>query len=112
MKFSMIALGMSLALFSGSVTAQPAQQNVGLLGQALDRCMTTVADRESRAESDDEIIFEFAVATCGELKDPLFAAIRAQFPSEQAEEAISMIDAQAKPNFLNMLLRIRSDRQR
>lgn len=111
MKKSAIGFCLVLASFAQPSVAQTPRPSVMVLAQAHDRCMTIVAVRESKVNADDEVIYEHAKAACEESKGGLFEAIRAERPSEQAEGLIDELEAQAKPNFLNMLRRIRADRQ-
>ena len=92
--------------------AQPVQTNPQVIAQAYDRCMATYAVRLSRTEATDEEIFVQATRGCQSLDDQLTAAINAQVPAAQAAQLLQAMDAQAKPNFMAMLERIRSDRQR
>lgn len=84
------ALGAALA--SHSALAQSEQANAMMLAQANDRCMTTYAFRMTGTDATDEAIFASATAGCKALK--------------------SQLEAQAKPNFLNLLQKIRADRAR
>ena len=95
---------------SAPASAQYSRDNAGLLGQALDRCMTTYAVRESRAETNDEVIYERAKAGCEELEARLYSVIRRDFTAEQSAELIAMLDDQSKPLFLANLQQIRAGR--
>ena len=106
-------LAIPLLAFGWTFAASAAQDpSPGLmaLAQAHDRCMTTVAVRESHQETDDAVIFEHAVAACAELDAQLHAAIRSNFTAQQSEELIAMMDEQARPNFMQMLVQIRAGR--
>ncbi|MEN7537357.1 hypothetical protein ABDJ38_09255 [Aurantiacibacter sp. DGU5] len=72
--------------------------------------MTTIAVRASRSSTDNEAIYDEAVKACQALQEQLASAVRSEYPPQQAEELLTMLDDQAKPNFLNMLQRIRADR--
>ncbi len=90
--------------------AQDPSPDVMMLAQAHDRCMTTVAVRESHNEADDSVIFDHAVAACADLDAQLQAAIRSSFNAQQSAELIAMMDEQARTNFMQMLVQIRAGR--
>lgn len=101
----------------GLLAAQPAaasdaQPNVMILAQAQDRCMATYAVRLTRTEAADEEIFSQATEGCRQLADQLHAAIAREYPADQARELVATLQANARPNFLAILQRIRADRQR
>ena len=96
------------ALSAGAPVA--AQPDVDLVAQAADRCMVTYAVRLTKTEATDEEIFAAATAGCKTLNDEFDAAVTATFPAEQAAEMKAASAAQAKPNFLQLLQRIRADR--
>lgn len=81
-----------------------------MLAQANDRCMTTYAVRLTRTDATDEAIFASAVEGCAELKSQLYAALDKEYPAAQASELKGQLDAAARPNFLNLLQKIRNDR--
>ncbi|MGZ8346419.1 MAG: hypothetical protein ACXWUP_04815 [Allosphingosinicella sp.] len=109
-KPSAIAL---LSLFAAQqATAQQAQPDVQMLAQAYDRCMATYAVRLTHTSATDEDIFMQATQSCLSLNGQLRAAINTQLPPAHATEILQSIDAQAEPNFMTMLARIRSDRAR
>ncbi|HVJ02184.1 MAG TPA: hypothetical protein VM662_08380 [Sphingomonas sp.] len=89
---------------------QQQQGNIQIIAQALDRCMATYAVRLTRTAASDDDIYGQATTSCKSLRDQLTAAIRAQVPSAQATSLLGSLDAQAKPNFMAMLAKIRSDR--
>ena len=93
-------------------TAQQPQQDVQTLAHAYDRCMATQAVRLTRTDATDADIFRQATQACLSLQGLLRAAISAQLPPAQAAEILGPMDAQAEPNFMAMLARIRSDRAR
>ncbi len=105
---SMFAL--SVALVSQLALAQPPQANVMTIAQANDRCMTTYAVRMTKTDATDEVIFASATEGCKNLNEQLYAAIDREYPAAQANELKSQLGAQAKPNFMNLLQKIRSDR--
>ena len=72
--------------------------------------MATYAVRLTKTEAADEAIYSSATEGCKELKGQLHASIAREYPG-QAEELITALEAQAKPNFLQMLQKIRTDRQ-
>jgi hypothetical protein len=98
------------AVFAAPSAAQTAEPNAMLLAQALDRCMTTYAVRLTKTDAADGLIFSEAVAGCKRVKDQLGFAIAKEYKADQAKELTSMLDAQAKPNFMKLLQRIRTDR--
>lgn len=98
--------------FAASASAQQPQPNIAILAQAVDRCMATHAVRMTHTAATDPEIYAQATQGCLSLSDQLRAAINAQLPPEQASEILASIDAQAEPNFMAMLARIRSDRAR
>ena len=102
-----------LLLFSVQpAAAQQPEPNVQIIAQAYDRCMATYAVRLTRTAATDQDIFRQASQGCLSLGGQLRAAIEAQLPPEQAAELLRSMDAQAEPNFMAMLARIRSDRSR
>lgn len=98
-----------------ALAGQPAVARVGpsaaMLAQAQDRCMTTFAVRLSRTTATDEAIFAKADAGCTSLKQQLGAAIAREYSADQAAALTATLDAQAKPNFLALVQRIRTDRR-
>jgi ABC-type cobalamin/Fe3+-siderophores transport system ATPase subunit len=101
---------LSVAFASQPALAQSPQANAMTLAQANDRCMTTFAVRMTKTDATDDAIFSSAIEGCKDLKAQLDAAIANEYPAAQADELKSQLDAQAKPNFLNLLQKIRSDR--
>jgi len=99
----------SLAGAQAASTAQ-AEPSAQIVAQALDRCMATYAVRLTKTDASDEAIFTEATTSCLPLNVRLRAAINAQLPPPQAAGVIRSFDAQAKPNFMTMLAKIRSDR--
>lgn len=89
-----------------------AEPDVRLVAQAYDRCMATHAVELTTTAAADEEIYARATQSCSPLKLKLEAAIKTQAPLEEAKEVLKKIDARAKPSFMNMLARIRSDRAR
>ena len=81
-----------------------------LLAQANDRCMTTYAVRMTKTDATDDTIFASAVEGCKELQSQLYAAIDGEYPAPQATELKGQLDARAKPDFLALLQKIRTDR--
>jgi len=100
-----------LALAAAQPPASP-QPDAATLAQAVDRCMATYAVRLTRTEATEEAIFAAASQGCRALTEQLNTAIARDYPAEQAREAIATIAASARPNFMQMLQRIRADRQR
>jgi hypothetical protein len=74
--------------------------------------MATQAVRLSRTSARDEDIYAEARQSCSALEARLAAALRTKLSATQTAEMIRSMDAQAKPNFMFMLARIRSDRAR
>ena len=107
-----LSVAVAASLVSVHATAQQPQANLQLLAQAYDRCMATYAVRLTRTEATDEQIYSEATQSCRGLDEQLTAAINSQLPPAQAAEVLETMDAQDKPNFLQMLARIRSDRAR
>lgn len=95
---------------AGQLVASPEQPNAALLAQAQDRCMVTYAVRLTKTAATDPAIFSEAELGCKTLKQQLYAAITKEYAADQAAELTTMLDAQAKPNFLTLLQRIRTDR--
>ncbi|WP_081570425.1 hypothetical protein [Sphingobium herbicidovorans] len=108
LKSSVIAFCFAICLQNAS--AQEAQPNIQIIAQAYDRCMATYAVRLTRTTAPDEAIYAEATKSCSPLKDKLVEAIRQQVSPPEADKVLASMDASAKPNFLNMLNRIRSDR--
>ena len=105
---SVLILGLLVTQPGGA--SQP-QQSVAVLAQAQDRCMATYAVRLTRTEAADEEIFSAASEGCEQLSDQLNAAIAREYPADQARELLTVIEANSRPNFIQMLQRIRTDRQ-
>ncbi|AQA00519.1 hypothetical protein BWQ93_20185 [Sphingopyxis sp. QXT-31] len=103
---------MSPTLVAGAVHAQPAQANAMMLAQANDRCMTTYAVRMTKTDVADDAIFAAATEGCKDLKSQLFGAIDKEYPVDQASGLKSQLDTAEKPNFMKLLQKIRTDRQR
>ena len=93
------------------VAAQAAPPNAMVLAQAQDRCMTTYAVRMTKTDATDEEIYSGATEGCKDLQGQLHAAIAKEYSADQAKELIATLEAQAKPNFLQLLQKIRADRQ-
>lgn len=74
--------------------------------------MATQAVRLTHTAAADADIYAQATQSCRALNEQLRAALNAQLPPVQAAEILAAIDAQAQPNFMAMLSRIRSDRAR
>jgi hypothetical protein len=104
--------GLALVLLTsaGIAWGQAPQPDAMTLAQAYDRCMTTYAVRLTRTDVTDDAIFQTATESCRELQTSLFAALRAERSSEEAEAIVVAMTEQAQPNFQSMLDRIRSDR--
>lgn len=88
------------------------QPDPRIVAQAYDRCMATQAVRLSRTSARDEDIHAQARQSCSVLEERLAVALRARLSATQAAEMIRSMEAQAKPNFMSLLARIRSDRAR
>ena len=100
----------AIALVAAAIAAQPAQPSTMMLAQAYDRCMATYAVRLTKTAATDEAIYTEAVAGCKALKDQLTAGIGREYAPAQVTELTAAMEAQAKPNFLALLQRIRTDR--
>jgi len=109
MKEKIIAMTI-LGVAAQSVFAQPTQPDVATLAQAFNRCMTTYAVRLTKTETADEAIYLAAVDGCKQIEVDLTAAIRRNIPAAQSEATLTQWKEQAKPNFMSLLRRIRSDR--
>ena len=107
-RLAILVLGVAL---SQQAFAQAVQPDAMLLAQAQDRCLATYAVRLTKTDAADEEIYSDAVQGCKELNLQLQAAVVREFPDDQAKEMIAALQAQTKPNFLQMLQKIRSDRQ-
>ena len=106
---------MFLASLAGAaaITAQPAeaaQRSAMVAAQAHDRCMVGYAVRLTKTSATDEAIYSEAVAGCKALHKQLGVAVAREYAPEQAAQLITAFEAQAKPNFLALLQRIRTDR--
>lgn len=110
MHFRLLLAGFVAIVMPVVASAQDTQASAMVLAQAHDRCMRAVAVLESHSETDDGLIYEYAVEACRELDERFHAALRTEYPADQANEIVSMLKAQAKPNFLSMLGRIRANR--
>lgn len=108
MSISMVLVGISLMQAAAPADVQP---DVATLAQAVDRCMATHAVRLTRTDAADEAIFAQATEGCAPLKDQLLAAITRGYSADQAQQLQAAIEANARPNFMRLLQRIRSDRQ-
>ncbi|HEY0043113.1 MAG TPA: hypothetical protein VGB62_01065 [Allosphingosinicella sp.] len=100
----------TLALGVQPVAAQGREASAELLAGALDRCMVTYAVRLTKTEASDETIYAEADKGCRAVRDRLIAKIGQDYPADMAAEAAKAIEAQARPNFISLLARIRSDR--
>ena len=109
MKKAIILIAM-LGVATPSAFAQTAQADIPTLAQALDRCMATYAVRLTKTEMADEAIFLAAADGCKQIDADLTAAVRRDIPAAQGEAAIAQWNSAAKPNFMGLLARIRSDR--
>lgn len=89
--------------------APRSRPDVEIVAHAYDRCMVMYAVRLSKTATKDDEIYARATELCLPLKSKVTAALTAQQP-EQATETLKAIDAQAKPNFMTMLAKIRSNR--
>ena len=106
--FGILMLGAVLS--AEPAFAQTAQPNAMMLAQANDRCMATYAVRMTKTDATDETIFADATAECKAIDDQLSVAIAKEYSAEQAKELTAMLSAQAKPNFMTMLQKMRTDR--
>jgi L-alanine-DL-glutamate epimerase-like enolase superfamily enzyme len=106
----MMAISLIAAAALAAQAAQPAQPSAMVLAQAHDRCMTTYAVRLTRTSATDEAIYAEAIAGCKALKDQLSASIAREYSPAQAAELTGTLETQARPNFLTLLQRIRTDR--
>jgi len=108
---SLFALALAAAPQAWAQQAAPAAApDARELALAYDRCMATYAVRLTRTAATDEEIYAQATASCASLESRLSAAIKAQLPPARATEMLQAMAADAKPNFMDMLARIRSDR--
>lgn len=103
-------LSLGATLIVGAAHAQPAQASAMILAQANDRCMTTYAVRMAKTGAADDAIFATATEGCKDLRAQLFGAIDKEYPADQANSLKSQLDAAARPNFMNLLNKIRTDR--
>jgi hypothetical protein len=106
---------MFLALFAVAAAtmfqpAEVAQPNAMMLAQAHDRCMVGYAVRLTKTSASDEAIYTEAVTGCKGLHEQLGAAVAREYAPEQAAHLTTSLEAQAKPNFLSLVQRIRTDR--
>ena len=106
----MIAVSLVAAAALAAQPAQPPQPGAMMLAQAYDRCMATYAVRLTRTAATDDAIFAEAVAGCKAAKDQLVTSIAGEYTPAQAAELTATLEAQARPNFLTLLQRIRTDR--
>lgn len=90
--------------------SEPTPPSAMLLAQAHDRCMATHAVRLTRTAATDEEIYAEALEGCKALHEQLGAAVEREYLPEQAAQLTTSLQAQAKPNFLALLQRIRADR--
>lgn len=104
---SALVLAGPAAAFQAPQTEEPSAM---LLAQAWDRCMTEHAVRLTHTPATDEAIYLEAASGCDHIKARVFAAVGRDLPRSEATQLTSAFDAQAKPNFLTMLRRIRADR--
>ncbi len=109
MKKKAIAIAI-LGLAAQSAFAQTAQPDASTLAPALDRCLATYAVRLTKTEMADEAIYLAANSECKQIETDLTTAVRRDVPAAQAEAALLQWKEQAKPNFMSLLQRIRSDR--
>jgi len=105
----MIAVSLIAAALAAQ-SAEPAEPGAMVLAQAQDRCMATYAVRLTKTSATDEGIYAEAVSGCKDLNGQLIAAIAREYSPAQAAELTAAMEAQAKPNFLKLLQRIRADR--
>ena len=103
-----------LAILAAAIMqpAETAQPGAMVLAQAHDRCMVGYAVRLTKTPASDEAIYAQALTGCKALHEQLGAAVAREYAPEQAARLTTMMDAQAKPNFLALLERIRADRLR
>ena len=99
-----------LGLAAQSASAQPAQPDISTLAQALERCLATYAVRLTKTDMADEAIYSAATDGCKQIEAGLTAAVRRDAPGPQGEAALAQWTDRAKPNFMALLQRIRSDR--
>ncbi|RDV05983.1 hypothetical protein DXH95_00565 [Sphingorhabdus pulchriflava] len=107
------ALTVAFCVVLGSfqvLNAQATQPDVPTLAQALDRCMATYAVKLTKTDATDEAIYTAATEGCKQIETDLVAAVRQDVPANQADAALQQWSAQAKPNFMSLLQRIRTDR--
>jgi hypothetical protein len=107
----MMMIAVSMVVAAALAQSVPSNQpSAMLLAQAHDRCMTTYAVRLTKTTAPDDAIYAEAVAGCKAVKDQLATGIAREYPAAQAAELTAMLEAQAKPNFLALVQRIRTDR--
>lgn len=99
-----------IGMAAQSASGQSPEPDVSTLAQALDRCMTTYAVRFTKTELADEAIYIAAVEGCKQIEIDLTAAVKRDIPAAKGEAAITQWQEQAKPNFMTLLQRIRTDR--
>jgi len=109
MKNLILAIALPMLASASAASGQAPQPNAMMLAQALDRCMTTYAVRMTRTDATDDAIFLAAQEGCAELEQTMTAALRSEQP-QQADAMIAALSAQARPNFMSLLNRIRTDR--
>lgn len=98
------------AIGAQALAAKDAQPDARIIAQTYDRCMATYAVRLTKTSASDDAIYAEAAKSCLPLKEKLTEAIRRQVSQQEAEMLLASMDASEKPNFVNMLDRIRSDR--
>ena len=110
MQLKSSAIAFCFAICSQNASAQETQPSIQIVAQAYDRCMATYAVRLTRTTAPDEAIYAEATKSCSPLKDKLVEVIHQHVSPPEAAKVLASMDASAKPNFLNMLNRIRRDR--
>ena len=108
-KFLKLAACLAALFGPVSATAQQSQPSAMLLAQATDRCMATTASRQLRT-LEDEAIFQNALQACDRVKTAFYEAVRREHTPEDAENILSQLDEQRRPNFIKMLRRIEAQR--
>ncbi|VWX54699.1 hypothetical protein [Novosphingobium sp. 9U] len=107
LRSAIVAAGLALAQ---PASAQQVQPSAAILGQALDRCMVTFAVRLTKTPASDDAIYDEATRSCAPLDARFRAAAGAELEPKEGAQLLKEMDAARRPNFINLLARIRSDR--
>jgi len=110
MRVTFVVSALAAALSVQAAAAEQSPPNIMFIAQALDRCMATYAVRLTKTAASDEEIYTVASKGCAPLDAKFAEGIMATVPPQQAAKFLQDADASKKPNFLNMLTKIRNDR--